>query len=156
IEPPAMSKVPQGQGFTVNYVLQNLGDVPSPQFRVRLSLVGGPTPQDLKTDDPEMVGPLAPGAPFNHFLDVRVSSTTPPGVYQLKACADLGKRDRDEDNNCKTSVGTVQVTARPDLLVKAVTVTGVAPITVEQGKSLIVKVVVRNEGDKRAKASTMK
>ena len=47
------------------------------------------------------------------------------------------------------------MTPQPDLVVKKVTVTG-APLTVDQGEPLTIKVVVRNTGLLDAAASTLK
>jgi subtilase family serine protease len=87
----------------------------------------------MKTKPPEAVGPLGPGATFTHTLTLTVRPETVPGTYRVQACADSGKAviESDEDDNCKTSVGTVQVTPAADLLVQKVAVLD-DPMTVAQ------------------------
>ena len=82
---------------------------------------------------------------------------TPLGQYKLQACADSGKTssEEDEQNNCLTSTGNIQVTPTPDLVVTSVTVPGL-PTTILPGAGLPITVVVTNQGTAQAKASTMK
>ena len=61
----------------------------------------------------------------------------------------------DEQNNCLTSTGNIQVTPQPDLVVTSVTVPGL-PTTVLPSAGLPITVVVTNQGLAQAKASTMK
>ena len=160
------SSVPQGQTFLAptTYTVTNTGGEAAGPSLVKFYLVltAGTTTtriDDLKTADPEAVGTLGPGATFTHTLTLAVRSDTPPGTYRLQGCADAGSPktviEKDENNNCKTSVGTVQVTPAPDLVVKRVTVAG-APLTVDQGDALAIQVVVRNTGLVPAAASTLK
>ena len=60
----------------------------------------------------------------------------------------------DEENNCLTSSGNIQVTPQPNLVVTSV-VAGL-PKTVEAGDDLAITVVVKNAGLAQARASTMK
>jgi subtilase family serine protease len=59
---------------------------------------------------------------FSHAVSLKVRANTPPGSYTLVGCADSGKvvAESDEDDNCKASATTVQVTGLPDLVVNAV------------------------------------
>jgi subtilase family serine protease len=155
-DPP--SPVPQGQRFAATYTVTNTGGEPAGASLVKFYLV--PTvgaKVDLKTTPPEAVGALGPGATFTHTLDLILRPEHAPGTYRLQGCADSGKTvpEKDEDDNCKTSVGTVQVTPMPDLFLRMVTVTG-APLTVDQGASLAVRVIVRNIGLLNASASTLR
>jgi subtilase family serine protease len=81
---------------------------------------------------------------------------TAPGQYKLQACADSDKTapEVDEQNNCLTSSGNIQVTPQPNLMVTSV-VAGL-PKTVVAGDDLAITVVVKNAGLAQAKASTMK
>ena len=47
---------------------------------------------------------------------------TAPGQYKLQACADSDKTapEVDEENNCRTSSGNIQVTPQPNLMVTSV------------------------------------
>jgi subtilase family serine protease len=164
-EPPPT--VPLGQRFPspTTYTVQNTGGVSAAGFLVKFYLIPavGTGQVDLKTAVPEAVGTLGPAATFTHAvtLTVRVPETV-PGTYFLLACADSGKTvsESDENDNCKRSVGTVQVTPAPDLLVKRVTVVD-APlagdsVTVNQGDPIAIHATVRNEGLLDAPASTLK
>ena len=122
-EPPL--QVPQGQGFDVTYKVKNTGAVSAGASLVKFSLVPttvGATGIDLKLENDEVVGPLGPGAPFTNTLAVTVRAETVPGTYRMKVCADYKKTvsELDENDNCLTSVGTVQVTPQPDLVVDKV------------------------------------
>ena len=57
---------------------------------------------------------------------MRVRGVTAPGTYHLQACADSGKvvPEPSEDDNCLTSLGTVEIKGRPDLIVNRITVGG--------------------------------
>jgi subtilase family serine protease len=156
-EPPL--QVPQGQGFEATYKVKNTGAVSAAASLVKFSLVPtvvGGIGKDLKTENPEAVGLLGPGATFTNTLTLTVRSETVPGTYRMKACADYKKivRESDENDNCLTSVGTVEVTPLPDLVVDKATVVG-APLTINQGESLTIKVNVRNTGLLDAAASTL-
>jgi subtilase family serine protease len=156
-EPPL--QVPQGQGFEATYKVKNTGAVSAPVSLVKFSLVPttvGALGFDLKLAADEAVGPLDPGAPFTNTLTVTVRAETVPGTYRMKVCADYKKivRESDENDNCATSVGTVEVTPLPDLVVDKATVVG-APLTINQGESLTIKVNVRNTGLLDADASTL-
>ena len=102
------------------------------------------------------MGSLGPGATFTNTLTLTVRPETVPGTYRMKACADSSKAvsEQDDNDNCKTSLGTVEVTPQPDLFVRKVTVPG-DPLTVDQGESLTIRVIVRNVGLLDAPASTL-
>jgi hypothetical protein len=128
------SSVPQGQSWAppTTYSVMNTGAVPAGTSLVKFYLVAtvGTTRVDLKTADPEAVGALAPAATFTHT--VTLTGRRPRRERTcLQGCADSGKTvaELNENDNGMTSVGTVQVTPQPDLVVRMVTVTG-APLTV--------------------------
>ena len=86
--------MPQGQRFEVTYKVKNTGAVPAAASLVKFSLVPtavGAPGIDLKTDDPEAVGPLGPGATFTNTLTLTVRAETVPGTYRMQVCADSGK-----------------------------------------------------------------
>jgi subtilase family serine protease len=162
-EPPL--QVLQGQGFEATYKVKNTAPVSAPASVVKFSLVptvvGAKTGIDLKIEDsPEDVGSLGPGATFANTLPLTVRAETVPGTYRMKACVkfanplDPNAVDGDDNDNCKTSLGTVEVTPQYDLLVKKVSVPGV--LTVDQGDSLTINLVLRNDGLLDAPASTLK
>lgn len=155
------TSVPQGQTFAApaTYTVTNMGVVSAAESLVKFYLAAtvGTTRVDMKTTPPEAVGALGPGATFTHAVTLTVKPETAPGTYRLQACADSGKTvaEKNENDNCKTSVGTVQVTPAPDLVVNQVTVTG-APLSVAQKGSLAVQLFVRNLGAQDAVASTLR
>jgi len=99
---------------------------------------------------------LKPGQTFTEQVTMTIRPETAPGQYKLQACADTGKTapEVDEENNCLTSSGNIQVTPQPNLMVTSV-VAGL-PKTVVAGDDLAITVVVKNDGLAQAKASTMK
>ena len=154
------SSVPQGQSWAppTTYTVTNTGTVPAGTSLVKFYLVAtvGTTKFDLKTADPEAVGALGPGATFTHGVTLTVKPETLPGTYFLQGCADSGKTvtEISENDNCRTSAGTVQVTPLPDLIVQKVTLIG-APPSIPQGGDLTIAVAVRNNGLLDAPASTL-
>jgi subtilase family serine protease len=152
-----VSSAGQGAAITAKSTVKNIGPVNADPTTTKYNLVStidGST-QDLKgTQDVPL---LKPGQTFNGQGTVTIRPLTPLGQYKLQACADSGKAspERDEQNNCLTSTGNIQVTPTPDLVVTSVTVPGL-PTTVLAGASLPITVVVTNQGTAQAKASTMK
>jgi hypothetical protein len=73
-----------------------------------------------------------------------VREETLPGTYRLQACADGGKdvTETNEDDNCFTSSGTIQVTGKPDLIVTSVSVRN-APVTVPRGGAVTITADLR-------------
>lgn len=155
--PPSV--VSQGQSFAATYTVTNTGGEPAGASLVKFYMVPtvGTIKFGMKTVPAEAVGLLGPGATFTHTLPLTVRPETAPGTYRVQGCADSGKVviESDEDDNCKTSVGTVQVTPAADLLVQKVTVLD-DPMTVAQNGVLSTAVTVRNNGLLDAPASTMK
>ena len=65
---------------------------------------------------------LKPGQTFTEQVTMTIRPETAPGQYKLQACADSDKTapEVDEENNCRTSSGNIQVTPQPNLKVTSV------------------------------------
>jgi uncharacterized membrane protein len=146
----------QGQPIAVKSTVKNIGAVnadPTISKYYLVSTADG-TKDDLKGS--QLVPLLKPGQTFTEQVTMTIRPETAPGQYKLQACADTGKTapEVDEQNNCLTSSGNIQVTPQPNLMVTSV-VAGL-PKTVVAGDDLAITVVVKNAGLAQAKASTMK
>ena len=152
-----VSSAGQGDVITVKSTVKNTGVVNADPTVTKYSLISTTdgSKEDLKGS--QDVPLLKPGQSFNGQGTVTIRPLTPPGQYKLQACADSAKTssEEDEQNNCLTSTGNIQVTPAPDLVVTSVTVSGL-PTTVLPGAGLPITVVVTNQGTAQAKASTMK
>jgi subtilase family serine protease len=97
------------------------------------------------------VDDLPPNSPpFTVTTTVTVKGDTVPGPYRLQACADAGGAnvEEHEDDNCRSSAGTVEVTPQADLVVTSVTVEGMVngvPLTAGPGAPVTIDAVVRNQ-----------
>ena len=165
--PPA--SLPQGQSFTVTTTVVNTGAVPALASTVKyylctpaptvgcLPAINGGTKIDLKglLDVPALGA--SPNGTFNSQQTLEVRAETVVGQYRMQGCADSGKvvNESDENDNCLTLPAILQVTPQPDLVVKSVTVDG-APLTIDAGDELVIRTVVKNEGQANAGASTIK
>ena len=150
------SSAGQGQPIQVKSTVKNIGEVDAESTFTKYYLVptaGGPK-EDLKGS--QLVPALGSGDTFAEPVTVTIRPETAPGQYKLQACADSEKTqpEVDEENNCRTSSGNIQVTPQPNLMVTSV-VAGL-PKTVGAGDDLAITVVVKNAGLAQAKASTMK
>jgi subtilase family serine protease len=155
-DPP--SSAPQGGSFTVSNTVKNAGPVTAAASITKYYLVATPGPGKKDLQGVQNVPALAPDGTFTEQETVTIRTDTLPGQYLLQACADAGKVDpeEDENNNCLTSSGPIQVTARADLVVTSVTVAG-APLTVNRkGGTLAITAAVANQGLADAPSSTMK
>jgi subtilase family serine protease len=152
-----VSSAGQGDVITAKSTIKNIGAVNADPTVTKYYLVSTTdgTKQDLKGS--QNVPLLKPGSTFNGQGTVTIRPETPLGQYKLQACADSGKTSAevDEQNNCLTSTGNIQVLPAPDLIVTSVTVPGL-PTTVLPGAGLPITVVVTNQGTAQARASTMK
>jgi subtilase family serine protease len=112
------------------------------------------TKDDLKGS--QAVPLLKPGQTLTLQDTMTIRPETAPGQYKLQACADSDKTspEVDEQNNCLTSSGNIQVTPQPNLVVMSVAAG--LPKTVVAGTNLAITVVVKNSGLAQAKSSTMK
>jgi uncharacterized membrane protein len=150
------SSAGQGQPIAVKSIVKNIGAVnadPTIAKYYLVSTVDG-TKDDLKGE--QIVPLLKPGQTFTEQVTMTIRPETAPGQYKLQACADYGKAapEVDEENNCRTSSGNIQVTPQPNL--KVTSVKAGLPKTVVAGDDLAITVVVTNAGLAQAKASTMK
>lgn len=160
----------QGDRITglVTNTVTNSGPVAADASTTTYSLVSTTdgTTKDLKGPlDPTtgvlLVNPvpvLNPGAFIVETRTVAIRPDTAPGLYRVQACADGAKAlpEVNNNNNCATSLGTIQVTARPDLVITSVTVPPSQPLTVHAGDPLVVSTVVKNQGLAVAGSSTLK
>lgn len=152
------SSAGQGAAITVKSVVKNVGAINADPTVTKYYLVNTTTglKDDLKGS--QNVPLLKPGQTFTGQDAMTIRPETEPGLYKLQACADSGKTspEVDEQNNCLTSTGSIQVTAQPDLVVTQVTVAPALPTTVLPGASLAITATVENRGLVQAKSSTMK
>lgn len=154
-DPPA--DLLQGQSFEAFDKVKNIGAVTAPAFSVKYYLVSVADDSLTSLKGTQAVPSLPAEQTFSAAQEVSVRPDTLPGSYKLRACADSGKvvTEPNEEDNCKDSVGTVQVHALPDLIMKRVTVEG-TPVTVALGASFTVTSVVKNQGLGDAGASNSK
>ena len=146
IDPPPPTLL-QGQSFSAKETVKNTGPVTAPASTVKYYLVSTADQTRIDLKGTQTVPALTPGLAFSAAQAVKVRPDTIPGTYWLQACADSGKivPEPDEEDNCLTSAGTVQVTALADLVVARVTVES-TPVTVARGATFAVTSVVKNQG----------
>ena len=91
---------------------------------------------------------IDPGHSFTEKDTVGVRLEMVPGSYYLQACADSKKvlAEKNENNNCITSVKSILVTERPDLMITSVVLKDLQPIRVGLNGVISVEVVVQNLG----------
>jgi hypothetical protein len=137
--------------------VQNVGPIVAPASTVKYYLVSLADQSLIDLKGTQAVPALTPGQTFTENQDVKVRPTTPPGFYALRACADSAKvvPEPDDEDNCLTSAGVVEVHALPDLVINRVTVED-SPVVVARGASFNVTSVVKNQGLGDAGASTTK
>ena len=116
------SSAGQGQPIAVKSTVKNIGAVDADPTITKYYLVptaGGPK-EDLKGT--QIVPLLEPGDTFTEQVTMTIRPETAPGQYKLQACADSDKTapEVDEENNCLTSTGNIQVLPMPDLEVTSV------------------------------------
>jgi uncharacterized membrane protein len=150
------SSAGQGQPIVVKSTVKNIGAVDADPTANKYYLVptAGGSKEDLKGE--QIVPLLKPGQTFTEQVTMTIRPETAPGQYKLQACADSAKTapEEDEENNCLTSSGNIQVTPQPNLMVTSV-VAGL-PKSVGAGDDLAITVVVKNAGLAQARAATMK
>ena len=148
----------QGQAINVTSTIKNVGTGSADPSTTRYYLVpsGGTGKIDLKGKPP--VPALDPGDTFTGRDTVKVRAETAPGDYFLQACADTLKvlAEKDENNNCLTSVKTINVTVRPDLVVTAAAIASPTPEIVPLGTLITVEFEVTNKGEGPAAESAMR
>ena len=110
-----VSSAGQGQTIIARSTVKNIGPVSADPTITKYSLVStiDGTKQDLKGS--QNVPLLKPGQTFSAQEIVTIRPETPLGQYKLQACADKDKAspEVDEQNNCLTSTGNIQVTPTP-------------------------------------------
>lgn len=148
-----------GQKFVAKNSVKNVGPVPAAASRTKYYLVASNdgTRQDLKGPSTATVPALERNQSFNEQETVKIRPTTLAGQYRLQACADGGKEviETKEDDNCRTSSGTIRVLERPDLVMTKIKVPD-APLTVPLGGSITVKTFVENQGPGPAPSSKLR
>ena len=134
-EPPGA--VEPGASFPVTDTVSNQGIAEAKTSKVQyyLSLNTSKGASDTLLTPSRSVSKLAVGATSSGTVTVEIPTTVALGAYHVLACADdkVAVAESNESNNCRASVGTVQV-SRPDL---RATVSN-PPATGAQGSSFTV------------------
>ena len=150
--PPA-SAAP-GKAFAITNTVKNQGATTAAQSTTRfyLSLDAAKDAGDTLLTGSRTVATLAAGAQSAGTTTVTIPLTTPPGTYNLLACADDLQVvvEASEPNNCRAATATI-VVGRPDLVE---TVVSNPPAVARPGTSFAVTDTVRNQGTVPASAST--
>jgi subtilase family serine protease len=135
-----------------------VGAVPAGQSTTRYFLVATNASGKIDLKGKPVVPAIDPGNTFTGQDTIQVRPETVVGTYVLKACADSGKvvAEKNENNNCLTSTGTITVTPRPDLVTTYVVLKDPAPITVALGGTESLEFTVTNQGPGPAAASLMR
>jgi subtilase family serine protease len=149
--------VPQGHSLSVKTIVKNVGFAPAGQSTTTYSLVSAADNASTDLDGVLAVPALGVNKTFTEWHTVTVGAATVPGSYRVRGCADSGMvvAEKDDQNNCRMSEGTVRVTPRPDLVVTSVTVRG-APLTVDPKAILSITAVLENRGLADAATSGLK
>lgn len=111
-DPPA--HVEAGDGFPLAEATANSGNLAAPPSETRFALSPDPLPGgDLSLLATRSVPQVEAGASSAGTSRLVVDLATPPGDYFVIACADAGGAvvESAEANNCRSSAGTVSVTA---------------------------------------------
>ena len=134
--------------------MKNQGATTAAQSTTRfyLSLDAAKDAGDTLLTGSRTVATLAAGAQSAGTTTVTIPLTTPPGTYNLLACADDLQVvvEASELNNCRAAAATI-VVGRPDLVE---TVVSNPPAVARPGTSFAVTDTVRNQGTVPASAST--
>ena len=155
-DPPVTAT--QGQNIQVTSTIKNVGTVTATETITRYYLVATDGSGKLDLKGKPILPAIDPGNSFTEKDTVRVRLETVPGTYYLQACADSKKvlAERNENNNCVTSVKAIRVTPRPDLVVTSVALKDPQPVTVALGGVISVEVVVANQGPGPAAESQLR
>ena len=145
-EPPATAT--QGQKIQVTSTIKNVGTVPSTESITRYYVVANHGSGKLDLKGKPILPAINPGNSFTEKDTVSVRIATAPGTYYLQACADSGKvlAEKNENNNCITSLKAIRVTERPDLVVTSIVLKDLQPTKVPLGGSISVEITVENQG----------
>jgi len=155
-DPPATAT--QGQNIDVTATFQNIGTVTATESTTRYYLVAADGSGKIDLKGKPTLKPIDPGKTFTEPDTVGVRLETKPGVYFLQACGDAKKvlSEKNENNNCVTSVKTINITERPDLVVTSVALADLQPTSVPLGGAIAVKFTVQNVGPGPAAESQMR
>jgi subtilase family serine protease len=151
------SQAPLLGTFKVTAAVKNLGGIQAGASSTKLYLVSSSDGSRKDLKGTQTVPALNPNQSYTEQVTLTVRIETVPGTYRVQACADGGRAvaEGNEDDNCKTSSGTIRVTGQPDLVVTSLTVRN-APITVARGGSLVATTGVKNVGEGDALAVSLK
>jgi uncharacterized membrane protein len=154
-----VSTAGQNQEILAKSTVKNLGLVDAPPTITKYWLVSTANGSRHDLSGTQQVPLIEPGDSVTTQANARIRPETPPGQYKLQACANTGSAavpEGDEENNCLTSSGNIQVTAVADLVITSVTVAPVLPTTLAPNAEIAFTVVVKNNGLAQARSSTMK
>jgi subtilase family serine protease len=145
-DPPATAT--QGQKIQVTSTIKNVGTVTATESTTRYYLVATDGSGKLDLKGKPILPAINPGNSFTEKDTVGVRIETVPGTYYLQACADSGKvlPERNENNNCITSLKAIRVTERPDLVVTSIVLKDLQPTKVPLGGEISVVITVENQG----------
>ena len=145
-EPPASAT--QGQKIQVTSTIKNVGTVTATESTTRYYLVATDGSGKLDLKGKPILPAINPGNSFTEKDTVVVRLETVPGTYYLQACADSKKvlSEKNENNNCITSLKAILVTERPDLVVTSVVLKALQPTRVPLGGEISVEITVENQG----------
>ena len=148
----------QGQNIDVTATFKNIGTVVATESTTRYYLVASDGSGKIDMKGKPTLPKIDPGKTFTEKDTMGVRSETTPGTYFLQACGDAKKvlAETNENNNCVTSVKTIAITERPDLIVTQVTLTDPQPISVPIGGTISVQFTVQNVGPGPAASSQMR
>lgn len=150
--PPAAAR--PGDGFSVTDTTRNQGSLTAAGSRTRyyLSIDSEKGPGDVLLSATRSVPSLNTQAESTGTVTVKIPTTMALGTYYMIACADdqAAVLETLETNNCRASVGQIQVT-RPDLRVTQV---GNPPSSAVPGASIVVSDTTRNASAVSAPASS--
>jgi subtilase family serine protease len=138
----------QGQRIQVTSTIKNVGTVTATESTTRYYLVATDGSGKIDLKGKPILPAINPGNSFTEKDTVGVRLETVPGTYYLQACADSKKvlAEKNENNNCITSVESILVTERPDLIITSVVLKDLQPITVPLGGVISVEITVENKG----------
>jgi subtilase family serine protease len=145
-DPPATAT--QGQSIQVTSTIKNVGTVTATESITRYYLVATDGSGKLDLKGKPILPAINPGNSFTEKDTVTVRPATVPGSYYLQVCADSGKvlAEKNENNNCITSLKAIRVTERPDLVVTSVVLQALQPTKVPLGGAISVEITVENQG----------
>src|SRR5262245_56139355 len=148
----------QGQNIDVKATFKNVGTVTATKSTTRYYLVAADGSGKIDMKGKPVLPEIAPGKTFTEPDTVGVRLETKTGTYFLQACGDAKKAlsEKDENNNCVTSIKTIVITERPDLVVTSVALADLQPTHVPIGGTIAVEFTVQNLGPGPSAKSQMR